>query len=137
MKVIIDGSRSINDFDILKKAIVKSTFMITEVVSGGAKGADLLGEKYALEEKIPCTIFKALWNDLNVPNAIIKTNDYGKYNVRAGTDRNIKMGDYADALIAIWDGSSTGTKHMIEYMNGLCKKVFVYNIKEELWNNYR
>ena len=130
MKVIIAGSRSITDFEIIKKAIECCPFSISEVVSGGAKGVDLLGEKYASEEKILIKVFKPSWSNLEVPGAIVKTNKYGKYNAKAGIDRNEKMGDYADALIAVWDGESTGTKHMIEYMEFLDKKVFVYNISE-------
>ncbi len=130
MKVIIAGSRSITDFEIIKKAIECCPFPVSEVVSGRAKGVDLLGEKYAGEEKIPIKVFKPSWSDLEAPGAIVKTNRYGKYNAKAGIDRNEKMGDYADALIAVWDGESTGTKHMIEYMEFLDKEVFIYNISE-------
>jgi len=130
MKVIIAGSRSITDFETIKKAIECCPFSITEVVSGGAKGVDVLGEKYAGEEKIPLRVFRALWNKLDSPGAVIKTNSWGKYNVKAGLDRNERMGDYADALIAVWDGSSTGTRHMINYMHKLGKIVFVYDISD-------
>jgi len=130
MRVIIAGSRSITDFKTIKKAIECCSFSITEVVSGGAKGVDLLGEKYAKEEKIPIKVFKPLWKDLEASGAIVKANAYGEYNARAGIDRNEQMGDYADALIAIWDGYSKGTKHMVSYMQKLDKKVFIYNTSE-------
>jgi len=130
MKVIIAGSRSITDFETIKKAIGCCPFSISEVVSGGAKGVDLLGEKYASEENLPVSVFKPSWSNLEAPGAVVKTNRYGKYNAKAGIDRNEEMGDYADALIAVWDGESTGTKHMIEYMGFLDKKVFIYNISE-------
>jgi len=130
MKVIIAGSRSITDFETIKKAIECCPFSITEVVSGGAKGVDLLGEKYAGEEKIPIKVFKPSWSNLEAPGAIVKTNKYGKYNAKAGIDRNEQMGDYADGLIAVWDGYSRGTKHMVSYMKKLDKKVFVYDTSE-------
>jgi hypothetical protein len=130
MKVIIAGSRSITDFETIKKAIGCCPFSISEVVSGGAKGVDVLGEKYAEGEKIPIKVFKALWDKLDAPGAFIKTNSWGKYNVKAGLDRNKQMGDYADALIAVWDGHSTGTNHMINYMHKLGKEVFVYDISD-------
>ena len=41
------------------------------------------------------------------------------------------MGNYADVLIAFWDGSSRGTKHMIDYMKSLNKQVFIFNFKEQ------
>lgn len=131
MKVIIAGSRSITDFKVIKKAIDLCPFSISEVVSGGAKGVDLLGEKYARENNIPISVFNPLWKELDTPGAIVKINRYGRYNARAGIDRNEKMGDYADALLAIWDGWSKGTKHMIEYMKKLKKEVYIYVVPNE------
>ena len=106
MKVIIAGSRTITDYSIVKKAIEESGFKITEVVCGGAKGVDLLGRDWAFFNVIPVTDFIAKW-DL-----------HGK---RAGYIRNAEMVKYADALIAVWDGASKGTKHTIDLAikNGL------------------
>lgn len=129
MKVIIAGSRSITNYNLLKEAIEESGFSISEIVSGGAKGVDSLGEKYAKENNISLKIFKADWKNLNTPNAIIKMGKYGKYNAKAGIDRNEKMGNYADALIAIWDRKSKGTKHMIEYMKKINKLTFIKIVK--------
>lgn len=98
MKVIVAGSRDIVDYEIVKSAIVSSGFQITEIVSGGARGVDTLGERYAKENNIPFVVFPAKW-DL-----------YGK---KAGYLRNIQMSEYADGLIAVWDGVSKGTGHMI------------------------
>ena len=130
MKVIIAGSRSITDFDTVKTAIDCCPFSVSEVVSGGAKGVDLLGEKYAMANNLPIVCFKPNWANLEAPGAIIKENRYGKYNARAGLDRNEQMGDYADALIAVWDGESRGTQHMIRYMEKLGKEVFIYDTSE-------
>ena len=130
MKVIIAGSRSIIDFETIKKAIGCCPFSILEVVSGGAKGVDILGEKYAEGKRIPVKVFKPLWKDLEAHGAVVRNNAYGKYNAKAGLDRNEQMGDYADGLIAVWDGQSTGTQHMIKYMKKLGKKVFIYDISE-------
>ena len=108
MKVIIAGGRDFNRYDLLKHKCDKIFTKVKdlEIVSGGAKGADKLGELYALENNVKVTIFKADWNM------------YGK---SAGGIRNSEMGDYADALIAFWDGKSPGTKHMIDYMKKLNK----------------
>jgi hypothetical protein len=128
MKVIIAGSKSIVDLDYIEKAVAASGFDITEVVSGTAKGVDKLGEFYARRKKIRVQPFPADWKNIDVPGAVIRSNRYGKYNAIAGHMRNELMGQYADALIAVWDGISPGTRHMINYMLSLGKPVFVYNI---------
>ena len=64
-----------------------------------ARGADTLGEQYAKERGIPIRYFPADWQTL------------GK---SAGYQRNVQMAQYADALVAFWDGRSKGTKHMID-----------------------
>lgn len=114
-KVIIAGGRDFNDYNLLKS---KCDFYLSkideeiEIVCGGAKGADSLGEKYAKEKGLSIRYFYADW-DL-----------YGK---SAGYRRNVEMGNYADALIAFWDGKSKGTKHMIDY--ALMKKINVRVVK--------
>lgn len=111
MKVIIAGSRGITDYEMIERAVESSKFVITEVVSGTARGVDTLGEEWAINHFIPISRFPADWNT------------HGK---SAGYKRNLKMGEYADALIAIWDGKSPGTKHMIDIMKKLNKPYFVY-----------
>lgn len=115
MKTIIAGSRTIIDYNKVLTAIIKSDINITEVVSGSAKGVDELGEKYAKSKNIPLKIFKADWN---------------KFGKSAGMIRNAEMANYANALIAIWDGKSVGTKNMIELAHKRNLKVFVVLIKE-------
>ena len=98
MKVIIAGSREITDYDAVESAVKNSGFDITEVVSGTARGVDRLGERYARENNIPLKLFPADWNL------------HGK---KAGPLRNIEMAKYADGLVALWDGFSNGTRHML------------------------
>ena len=98
MKVIIAGSRNITNKLLVTKAITESGFNITEVVSGCARGVDRLGESVAKDNGIPIRQFPANWEL------------YGK---SAGAIRNKDMANYADALIAIWDGKSPGTKNML------------------------
>jgi hypothetical protein len=113
MKVIIAGSRSVDDYGHIVYAIGQSGFTVEEVVSGTARGADQLGELWARRHFVCCTKFPADWNRL------------GK---QAGYVRNQRMAEYADALIAIWDGQSRGTKHMIDIMRKQGKPVFVRNL---------
>lgn len=109
MKVIIAGSRNFNDYDKLKEVCnhLLSRQKTVEIVSGAARGADKLGEKYALEKGYSIKQFPADWE---------------KHGKRAGYLRNEEMAKYGDALIAFWDGESKGTEHMIN----LAKK---YNLK--------
>lgn len=112
MRVIVAGSRSIADPDAVATAIERSGFQVTEVVCGEAQGVDTLGRAWAEVRGIPVTSFPAKWAA------------HGK---AAGRSRNVKMAHYADALVAVWDGESRGTAHMIACMRALARKpVFVY-----------
>lgn len=117
MKVIIAGSRTFHDYQFLKEEMEKLNLEIDEVVCGEAFGADTLGRKWAIENNIPIKSFYPDWNRL------------GK---AAGMIRNHQMGDYADYLVAFWDGKSRGTKDMIDYMQQLGKhgSVIIYERKE-------
>lgn len=115
MKVIIAGSRTIHSIIPIIEGIRASGFKISEVVSGGARGVDAVGEAWAKVHDTDFKVFPADW----------KT--YGK---SAGPRRNRQMAEYADALVAIWDGESPGTRNMIEQMKRLGKPVYVHTIKE-------
>lgn len=97
MITIIAGSRAFANIRVLFDECDK--YEITEVVSGTARGADKMGEHYAQRRGIPVKRFPANW-DL-----------YGR--ARAGHIRNAAMAEYAERLIAFWDGTSTGTASMI------------------------
>jgi predicted Rossmann-fold nucleotide-binding protein len=113
MKVIIAGSRSISNYKTVCDAVRESGFVISEVVSGGAKGVDKLGERFAKEHNIPVKVFPADWKNIEVEGAVIKHNSYGSYNALAGHMRNQQMAEYADALIAVIENNSSGTLDMI------------------------
>lgn len=120
MKVIIAGSRSVSDIKHVEFAVANSGFEITEVVSGGAPGVDRLGENWAYRNKVHIEQFIPEWKKTINHKVIIDKS--------AGYRRNRLMGDYADALIAVYDGSSNGTKGMIDYMQRLKKPVCIYNV---------
>ena len=111
MKTIIAGSRSIDSLDLIFQVVNESKFNITTVVSGGARGVDQLGEQWAKMNNIPIDIYPANWD---------------KYGKSAGYKRNTIMAMNADALIAIWDGESKGTKHMIDLAEKYGLKTFVF-----------
>lgn len=119
MKTIIAGSRSITDYDLIFKIISESPFSITKVISGTAKGVDQLGEKFAKEHGIDLELFPADWD---------------KYGKKAGYLRNMEMAENADALIAIYDGKSKGTEHMINIAKRRGLPSFVYDINKPTFN---
>ena len=116
MKVIIAGSRTINDYLIVYNAIQQSNFDITEVISGGCRGPDLLAEQWAKEYNIPIKRFDANWK---------------KYGKSAGPIRNIDMilKGHAEALILIWDGKSPGSKNMKEQAKKYNLKIYEFIYK--------
>jgi len=102
--------RDYHEYDTLLAAVAESKFEITEVVSGGASGVDALGERYAKENGIPLRIFPADWD---------------KHGNAAGPIRNKQMADYADALIALWDGQSKGTASMVSLAKLRGLKIYI------------
>lgn len=106
MKIIIAGSRDFDDYELLKEFCdsLCENYLKNEIeiVSGRARGADRLGERYAKENNYSIKYFPANWD---------------KYGKSAGYRRNAEMAEYAYALIAFWDGKSKGTKHMIDLAN--------------------
>lgn len=113
MKTIIAGSRGINDRIIIEHALADSGYDITEVVCGMAQGVDLIGKEIAEDFHIPIKEFPADWD---------------KYGRGAGMIRNKQMAEYADALIAIWDGKSHGTKNMIDLALSYDLSVYILNL---------
>lgn len=114
MKLAIIGSRSFRDYELIKSVLMR--YSIEEIVSGGAKGADTLAEKFADEHKIKKTIFQ--------PN-------YVKYGKKAPLIRNREIVDYSDKVVAFWDGESRGTKYTIDYAEKKGKKVDVIHCEEK------
>ena len=99
MRVAIIGSRSIvlkQERDILAYLPEQTT----EIISGGAEGADQLAERVASFLRIPITVFRP---------------DYARYHRRAPLERNLDIIRRADHVIALWDGHSRGTAHVIDH----------------------
>ena len=112
MKVAVIGSRGFNKYELLKETLSK--LEITLVVSGGAKGADSLGEQYANENQIPTKIFLPDWK---------------KHGRAAGMLRNTDIINEAEMVVAFWDGESKGTKDSITKAQKQNKKVLIINYK--------
>lgn len=118
MKLIIAGSRGITDYATVRTAVVTTGLWDgygykIEVVCGMARGVDRLGLDFAKRNSLKWHEFPADWDKLGL---------------RAGYVRNKQMGDFADQLLAIWDGESKGTRQMIEYMQSLRKQTHIYKV---------
>ena len=99
LRTIIAGSRSATNYEDLINAVSNLDWEISTVISGTARGADKLGEKYAKRELIDLERYPADWDI------------FGK---QAGHIRNEEMAEVADAVILLWDGVSPGTKNMLK-----------------------
>lgn len=120
MKYIVAGGRDFNNYSLM--TLILSRHINPEedtIISGGARGADELGARYASEHGIPLQIFPAYWDT------------YGK---SAGFIRNAEMGEHADCAIVFWDGKSKGSKHMIKTMKYLRKQCYVYDYNGKLYD---
>lgn len=119
LRVIIAGSREFDNYNLLESTIsnfIKENTNNVEIVSGTARGADQLGEQFAIEYGYQIKRFPANWNL------------YGK---SAGPIRNREMAEYASGgqgvLFAFWDGKSRGTKSMIDLAKKYGLEVYVVN----------
>lgn len=119
MKIIVSGSRGISDYKLVESTldnfIESKDKSSIEFVLGGARGVDSLAEQFAKTNNYRVKIIPANWN---------------KFGKSAGYRRNLELIEYCNdthdkVLIAIWDGRSPGTHHMIDqcYKNGFYVKV--------------
>lgn len=108
MKIAVIGSREFGDYERAKRIL--SVYPMSLMVSGGAKGADSIGEKYADEHGIQKLIFPAQW-DL-----------FGK---KAGHMRNMDIIKNADMVVAFWNQKSKGTRDSIGKAYNLKKPTLI------------
>ena len=109
MKIAVIGSRSATVSDI-GEYLPESC---TEIVSGGAVGIDSCASEYAKKSGLSLKEFFP---------------EYSKYGKTAPIIRNKQIVEYADAVIAFWDGRSRGTLFVIEYCKKLCKPCTVIRL---------
>ena len=117
-RIVIAGCRDYNNYDEAKKYIdfcIQNLRKDNELIflSGGCKGADALGERYAKENNFKIDYYPAEWE---------------KYGKSAGPKRNLEMAKNCDYVICFWDGKSKGTKTMIEFANQLNRPIKVKRI---------
>jgi hypothetical protein len=104
LKLAIIGSRGFDDAELLENTLEPYRSRVSLVISGGAKGADSLGEEWAKAYNIPTKIYLPDWE---------------KHGKGAGFIRNVEIIGACDVVIAFWDKKSKGTAHAM----GLAKEV--------------
>jgi hypothetical protein len=114
MKLIIAGSRSFRDYQLLCQVLGSERHRITEVLHGGARGADQLGFRWAVRHHVRSRCFAAAWE---------------RFGKSAGVRRNQQLAQAGDMLLAFWDGQSPGTAHMVQCMRALSKPVVVIRVE--------
>ena len=110
MKLIIAGSRTFTDYQFLYQTLAPERHRIAQVLTGGAKGTDQLGYRWAWKHVIKHQLFRADWE---------------RFGKSAGVRRNHQMAQAGDLLLAFLDGRSAGTRHLIGCMQQLGKPVVV------------
>ena len=115
-KWIVAGSRNFQNYPRLEKELDRIRDQIGEIVCGEAKGADTYGCIYAESHNIPVKSFPA---------------DWAAYGKAAGYFRNSEMAEYAHKAIIFWDGTSPGSRDMINKMQDAGKEVIVIKYLEE------
>lgn len=117
MKLIIAGGRDLylNSPLSIEAFLQSLNIWPTEIVSGGARGIDMLGEEYSANRNITLKVFHADWEE------------HGK---AAGPIRNKQMAEYGDKLLLIWDGESKGSANMKKEMLRLNKPVYEIVLRE-------
>lgn len=117
MNLVICGTRTFTDFEEFQIILNNMGWDFKEItiISGGARGADTLAEKFSTVHRIPFIKMPALWNQL------------GK---GAGLIRNEQMAKKADVVVAFWDGKSKGTRDMIDRSLNKGVETHVYIIGE-------
>lgn len=125
LKIIVAGGRGFNNYEMLCQkldALLVNVKTPIEIICGEAKGADLMGKKYAIDK-----------NSASVSVAVMKAN-WNKFGKPAGMLRNSAMAWYANSLVAFWDGQSRGTKNMIDLakQERLAGRVVRYQLEENV-----
>jgi hypothetical protein len=114
--LLVTGSRSIKDPRIVNRVLDALPFEVTQLIHGGAVGVDTLAGAWATAKGIPVTVVR--------PD--FKTWPVARYRWKAYGMRDRQMVDLADTTVAIWDGSSSGTRLTFEYANEKNKLYLVH-----------
>ena len=134
MHLLITGSRSINPLAVeLVLDGLHAKYPITELTHGDARGGDKSADAWAEKNLLTDPL-----NSVNVHPA-----QWDRHGKRAGLIRNEEMLATCPALncayLAIWDGNSTGTAHMVNLMrerSAFCEDEHGF-VQTMPWHNWK
>ena len=112
MKVVVAGGRTYTNTGMVFICLEKIVQKDDVIISGHAKGVDMMGELYAQKNNLACEIYPAEWD---------------KYGRSAGPRRNEQMAQVADKVVVFWDFKSRGTKNMIDMAKKYKKELFIFD----------
>lgn len=134
MRVVIAGSRSIKGqeaISLIDEALAECKWQIDEVISGGAAGVDEAAIEWAKTNDIDYVIIPANWKKYPNKSAGYKRNQKMAWYAKI-VERQFELQDkecppqYKGGLLAIWNGKSKGTGHMIDIAREMELEVFVF-----------
>src|SRR5262250_1527353 len=114
MQLIIAGSRTFTDYQLLCQTLALERSRITQVLTGGARGADQLGYRWAWKHQVKHQLFRADWE---------------RFGKAAGVRRNHQMAQAGDLLVVLGHTTSPGTAHLIQCMRALGKPVVLSRVE--------
>ena len=113
MHLIIAGARTFTDYQFLCQVLTPDRHRIAQVLTGGARGAEQLGYRWAWKHTVQHQLFRAEWE---------------RFGKSAGVRRNHQLAQAGDVLVVFGDGPSPGTAHLIQCMQALGKPVVVVSV---------
>jgi hypothetical protein len=113
MKLIIAGAQTFTDYQHLCQALAPDRHRITLVLTGGARGAEQLGYRWAWKHTVRHRLFHTEWE---------------RFGKTAGVRRNHQMAQAGDVLVVCGDDPSPGTAHLMQCMQALGKPVVLVSV---------
>ena len=111
-KVVVAGGRTYTNTGMVFICLEDIVQKDDVIISGHAKGVDMMGELYAQKNNLACEIYPAEWD---------------KYGRSAGPRRNEQMAQVADKVVVFWNFKSRGTKNMVEMAKKYKKELFIFD----------
>lgn len=113
---IIAGSRTVDEYRIIREGMKLVPWRVKRVISGACRGPDRLGERWAHEHSIPMDRYPAKW---------------GEFGKSAGYRRNELMAEKAEALVAFHELNSRGTSHMIDIAKRYNLEILILGVNDD------